>query len=349
MESSDTTMTTSPHLVENLAAVLTAPRQMRIETRPIPEPQAGDVLIRVEAVGICGSDAHYYHEGRIGEYMVEAPLILGHETSGTVVALGPGVTSVAVGDLVALEPGVACGRCEWCTRGHYNLCPEVRFHATPPVDGTLQKYVTMPERYVFPLPAGLDPAHGALIEPLAVAVWACQKASVSAASRVLVTGAGTIGILTAQVARAFGAQEVVITDLDRSKLDVAAALGADRALDASELASAPHFDVHVECSGNERAASMGLATLRQRGISVIVGMGSDTLTIPTQLLQGRELFITGVFRYANCFPLAIELLRSGRVQVEPLITGRFTLSEAEEALSSSGGPGVFKNVVRPSA
>ncbi len=333
----------------NRAAVLTEIGSILIEDRPVPEPARDEVLIRVEAVGVCGSDAHYFRHGRIGQYVVEAPLVLGHETAGTVVRIGADVTSHRVGDRVAIEPGVPCGRCDLCRSGRYNLCPDVVFHATPPVDGTLQTYVAIRADYAFTLPDAVPTEHGALVEPLAVSVWACRKANVRPGSRVLVTGAGPVGLLTAQTARAFGADHVTVTDVDPAKLRLAAELGADTTIDAGALSShAGEFDVHIECSGNGRATRDGVSRLARAGVAVLVGMGSDDgLDIPASWVQEKELVITGVFRYANCFPVAIELLAAGRVRVEALISGRYPLAQSDAAIDSAGRAGVFKSLIHP--
>lgn len=338
-----------PYESPNRAAVLTEVGRIVIEDRPIPELAADEVLVRVEAVGVCGSDAHYFRHGQIGQYVVEAPLVLGHETSGTVIALGADVSSHHLGDRVAIEPGVPCGRCEQCRTGRYNLCPEVVFHATPPVDGTLQTYVAIRADYAFLLPDSVSTEHGALVEPLAVSVWACRKALVAPGSRVLITGAGPVGLLTAQTARAFGASHVTVTDIDPTKLRLAAELGSDTTVLAGELAALDaEFDVHIECSGNGRATRDGIAHLAPAGISVLVGMGaSEGLDIPVSWIQEKELVVTGVFRYANCFPAAIEMLATGRVRVDPLISARYALAESDVAVDSAGRAGVFKTLILP--
>lgn len=338
-----------PYATSNRAAVLAEPGKIVLEERAVPEPAADEILIRVEAVGVCGSDAHYFRHGQIGQYVVEAPLVLGHETAGTVVALGGDVTSHGVGDRVAIEPGVPCGLCEQCRTGRYNLCPDVVFHATPPIDGTLQTYVTIRADYAFTLPDAVPIEHGALVEPLAVSVWACRKAHVAPGSRVLITGAGPVGLLTAQTARAFGASHVTVTDVDPEKLRLAAKLGADATVVSSELAAhAGEFDVHIECSGNVRATRDGISHLARAGVAILVGMGgSEGLDLPASWIQERELVITGVFRYANCFPLAIDLLATGRVRVEELISGRFPLAESDDAVDTAGRAGVFKTLILP--
>lgn len=335
----------------NRAAVLADVGRIVLEERPTPVPSADEILVRVEAVGVCGSDAHYFRHGQIGRYVVDAPLVLGHETAGTVVARGSDVTSHNVGDRVAIEPGVPCGRCDECREGSYNLCPDVVFHATPPVDGTLQKFVTIRSDFAFKLPDTVSTEHGALVEPLAVSVWACRKAHVAPGSRVLITGAGPVGLLAAQTARAFGASTVTVTDVDPAKLLLAEELGADTTIAASELADNDgEFDVHIECSGNGRATKDAISRLARQGVAVLVGMGaSEGLDIPASWIQEKELVVTGVFRYANCFPLAIDLLATGRVRVDSLISGRYPLAESDVAVDTAGRPGVFKTLILPQA
>src|SRR5215208_1148824 len=216
------------------AAVLHAPGEIRIEERERPSPGPREVLVKITAVGVCGSDVHYYEHGRIGPFVVEAPLVLGHESAGRVVELGEGATRHAVGDRVALEPGVPCGRCRECRAGRYNLCADVRFFATPPVDGAFAEYVTIHEDFAFGLPDSLSDQEGALMEPLSVGVWACRKAEVSAGDRVLVTGAGPIGQLAMQCALAFGATEVTVSDVNPHRLELARRTGATQIVKAGE-------------------------------------------------------------------------------------------------------------------
>lgn len=334
----------------NRAAVLTTVGEIVLEDRPTPEIADDEVLIRVEAVGVCGSDAHYFRHGRIGRYVVDAPLVLGHETAGTVVAVGTTVTTHRVGDRVAIEPGVPCGVCERCREGNYNLCAGVVFHATPPVDGTLQRFVAIRGDFAYRLPETVTTEAGALVEPLAVSVWACRKAAVAPGTRVLITGAGPVGLLTAQAARAFGAGRVVVTDVDPEKLRLALELGADATVEAAALAdySDTEFDVHIECSGNLRATRDGIALLAPRGTAVLVGMGdAGGIDIPSSWIQENELVVTGVFRYANCFPLAIDLLAGGQVRVDSLISGRYPLAESSAAVDTAGRPGVCKTLILP--
>jgi len=191
----------------NRAAVLVCPGEIAIERRPVPTPARRQVLVEVTSVGVCGSDVHWYEHGRIGDLVARSPLVLGHECAGRVAAIGSDVTKHAIGDRVCLEPGVPCGRCRECRAGRYNLCVDVAFFATPPIDGAFADFVTIHEDFAFALPDGMSDDVGALMEPLSVGIWACRKAGITAGDRVLVTGAGPIGLLAMQVSKAFGATE----------------------------------------------------------------------------------------------------------------------------------------------
>lgn len=330
--------------------VLHGVNDMRMESRPVPRPADGEVLIRVASVGICGSDVHYYEHGRIADFVVEQPLVLGHEASGTIVAVGAGVPPERVGERVALEPGVPCRACRACKEGRYNLCPDVRFFATPPIDGTFAEYVTLAADFAHPVPDSLSDHAAALIEPLSVGVWACQKAGVAAGSAVLITGAGPIGLVTVQVARALGATSITVTDVSAERLELAGRYGAHHLVDVSggsgEIGDASQ-DAFIECSGAPSTIGTGFAAVRPAGTVVLVGMGADELTIPVGLLQSRELWVTGSFRYANTYPTAIALASGGLVDLDSLVTGTFGLARAEEALRSTRQPGTIKSMVLP--
>jgi L-iditol 2-dehydrogenase len=331
----------------NRAAVLYAPGDLRVEERPVPEPGPREVLVEIAAVGVCGSDVHYYEHGRIGPFVVREPLVLGHESAGRVAALGSEVTRHAVGDRVALEPGVPCGRCRECRAGRYNLCRDVRFFATPPVDGAFANYVTIHEDFAFTLPDSVSDEAGALMEPLSVGIWACRKASVSPGDRVLVTGAGPIGLLAQQCALAFGATAVTVTDVSEARLELARRTGATATLRAGE--ELPEVDALIECSGHPAALAAGVAALRPAGTAVVVGMGQEEdATVPLSLIQSREIWLTGTFRYANTYPTAIALAAEGRVDLEAIVTGRYELADAEAALRSAReDPGSVKAMVVP--
>ena len=313
------------------AAVLHAAGDLRIEERAAPSPGPREVLVEIALVGVCGSDVHYYEHGRVGTRVVRAPHVLGHEASGRVVALGEGATTHAAGDRVAIEPGVPCGRCRECRGGSYNLCRDVAFLGAPPTDGAFTRYVAIHEDFAFALPLEVSDAAGALIEPLAVGGWACRRAGVTAGDRVLVTGAGPIGLLAAQVARASGATEVTVTDVNERRLEMALRVGATRAVRPGSAVG--EADALLECSGNAEALAAGLRALRPDGRAVVVGMGyGEETAVPLALLQGRELWLTGTFRYANAYPAAIALAASGRVDLEAIVTGRVPLEDVESAL-----------------
>ncbi len=338
--------------MHNRAAIMYGTHDIRLEEVPVPEPGPKEVLVEVEAVGVCGSDVHYYEEGRIGSYVVREPLILGHESMGTVIALGEGATKHEVGERVALEPGVPDGICRECRAGRYNLCPNVKFFATPPINGAFTNYVAIHEDFAFTLPDNLSDNAGALMEPLSVGIWACRKAKVEAGDHVLVTGAGPIGLLAMQVALAQGATQVTITDVAPERLEMAEKTGATRTINVSEepLAGVA-ADALIECSGNERALKDGIHSIRPAGTAVVVGMGpGEEMSIPLALIQTREIWLTGTFRYANTYPAAIELAATGRVDLDAIVTGYYGLEETEEALQASRkDPGNVKPMVVPSS
>jgi L-iditol 2-dehydrogenase len=323
-----------------------------VEERPMPEPAADEVLVKIRSVGVCGSDVHYYEHGRIGPYVVDSPLILGHEAGGVIAAIGADVTSLREGQRVSIEPGVPCRDCTQCRAGRYNLCPEVKFFATPPHDGAFSQYVAMPATFVYPVPDTISDDAAGLLEPLSVGVWACRRAHVAPGDTVLVTGAGPIGLLAAQTARAYGADTVVITDINPHRLELAERLG----LGTLNVADNPLADaglqpsVLLECSGNARATWDGVSSVARAGTVVLVGMGGDEVRLPLSYLQDRELVVTGAFRYANTWPTAIQLAASGRVNLDSMVTGHYGLHDVEQALTASrSDPSMIKAMVTPEA
>lgn len=328
------------------AAVLTRPGLIEMQTAPVPAPGAGDVLVRVASVGVCGSDAHYYREGRIGDFVVDEPLILGHEASGVITAVGAGVSPNRVGSRVSIEPQRPDPASRETRTGHYNLCPHMEFYATPPVDGALCEYVTIGSLFAHDVPDSVSDDAAALFEPLSVAIATVRKAAVSAGSRVLVAGAGPVGILTAQVARAFGATEILVSDISESRRDAAMRYGATRVIDpTAESVHELGVDAFVDASGAPRAVQDGIRAVRPAGRVVLVGMGGDEYPIPVSVVQNRELWITGVFRYADTWPTAIELVRTGRVDLDTMVTARFDLDHTEDALNHDRTEGSIKAVV----
>ena len=334
-------------------SVLYGAGSLGVEEREDPTAGPHEVVVRVASVGVCGSDVHYYEHGRIGSYTVESPLVLGHEASGVVVQVGSEVTRLEPGQRVSLEPGVPDLTCPECLAGRYNLCHSMRFFATPPIDGAFAELVTAHELFAHPVPDELSDDAAALLEPLSVGLWACRKASVGAGSRVLITGAGPVGLVAAQAARALGAAQVVVTDVNPHRLQLARELGATDVLDArsqpvGEAGVEP--DVLLECSGHPGATADGIRAVARAGRVVLVGMGGDELTLPLSRVQEYELTVTGTFRYAHTWPAAIALAASGRVELDRLVTGRYRLDQVEEALTvARTDPQAVKPVVLPAA
>ncbi|MEO7745849.1 MAG: NAD(P)-dependent alcohol dehydrogenase [Actinomycetota bacterium] len=332
------------------ASVLRGVGDLLVEDRPVPHAGAGEVLVRIGSVGVCGSDVHYYERGRIGPYVVDHPLVLGHEAGGTVADVGDGVTSLEVGQRVSIEPGVPCGGCVQCLSGRYNLCPGMRFFATPPYDGAFCEYVVMPAAFVHAVPDTVSDDAAGLIEPLSVGIWACRRGEVGPGVRVLVTGAGPIGLVCAQAALAYGATEVVVSDVNPHRLAVARRVGA-RTWDVSvQPLTAAEFepDVLLECSGHSQATVDAIRTVARAGRVVLIGMGGDELTLPLPYVQDRELVLLGAFRYANTWPTAIALVAAGRVDLDVLVTGHYGLDDVADALTAGRrDPTTVKTMVRP--
>ncbi len=329
---------------------LVEPHVIDLEQTEVPEPGPDQVLIEVAAVGICGSDVHYFEHGRIADFVVEEPLVLGHEASGTIRAVGAGVPDDRIGQRVALEPQETCGRCRECQAGRYNLCPDVAFFATPPIHGAFAQYVVLAAHRAHPVPDHVSDEAAALIEPLSVAVWAAHKANIEPGDRVLVTGAGPVGLLCADVARARGGQ-VTVSDTNANRLAVAQQRGAHAVVDATAgplTEQLDPVDVIIECSGAAPAVQGAFAVAGPAARIVLVGMGAASLELPVADIQIKELQVTGTFRYANCYPASIALAASGVVDLDGLVTGRFGLAEVEDALQAAKrDPTTLKPIVYP--
>jgi len=345
----------------NISVLLKKKMDISLEERPITDPKEGEVQVSVDSVGICGSDVHYWTHGAIGNFVVNAPMVLGHESAGIVTKLGSGVQHLAVGDRVALEPGVPCATCEMCKSGRYNLCSEMRFLATPPIHGDLCRYFNHAADFCFKLPDHVTLEEGALLEPLSVAVHACRRAGVTLNSQVLICGAGPIGLVNLLVARAMGASKILITDIDQHRLDVARSLGADLTLLVTRDQSAPLLaekvgqlmqgqwpDKSIECSGAELSIQLAMLATRSGGVVVLVGLGPTEVNLPISDATCREVDIRGIFRYANCYPIALSLIAEKRVDVKPLITHRFDILDAKKAFEMvrTGSDGVIKAVIK---
>lgn len=330
------------------ASFLLKQGELVVKQIDVPELDADEVLVKVAAVGVCGSDVHYFQHGKIGPYVVEKPLILGHELSGTITAVGASVDSSRIGQRVAVEPQRPCDKCEQCLAGRYNLCPQMEFYATPPIDGGFAEYVKIQSRFAFPIPDNVSFEAAALIEPLSVCVWAAQKAEIKAGSRVLIAGAGPIGVIMAQVARAFGAAEVVITDIAEDRRDFALNHGATRAIDPRiENVEGLGVNAFVDASGVAQAVYSGIKAVGPAGHVLLVGLGAEDMVLPVSHIQNNEIWVTGVFRYANTWPTGIELVATGKVDLDVLVTHKFGLDEVESALNAGKLAGSMKAVVQP--
>lgn len=328
------------------AAVLVEPGRIEMQERPVPRPDPGDVLVRVSSVGVCGSDTHYYRHGRVGGFVVKAPLVLGHEAAGTIVDVGENVDRARIGERVSIEPQRPDPDSDETRRGLYNLCPHMRFFATPPVDGALCEYVTIGAEFAHRVPDSVSDDAAALCEPLSVGIAAVRKAGVDGRSRVLVTGAGPIGIVITQLARAYGATDIVVSDPDEARRRQATSFGATAVLDPTvQPITDLGVDAFIDASGAATAVADGIRAVRPAGKVVLVGLGAESMELPTQVIQNRELVLTGVFRYANTWPTAIALVESGQVDLDAMVTARFPLERAAEALDSDRTPGSVKSVV----
>ncbi|KAL3993042.1 aminoacyl tRNA synthase complex-interacting multifunctional protein 1 [Sarotherodon galilaeus] len=332
---------------DNLSLVLHAKGDLRLENRPIPEPGPNEVLLQMHSVGICGSDVHYWQNGRIGDFVLKKPMVLGHEASGRVAKVGSEVKHLKVGDRVAIEPGVPREMDEFFKTGRYNLSPTIFFCATPPDDGNLCRYYTHSANFCYKLPDNVTFEEGALIEPLSVGIHACRRAGVTLGSTVFVCGAGPIGLVCLLAAKAMGASQVVISDLSEERLLMAKELGADflltvtRGDGAQQLAKSveemlgtqPH--ITIECTGVESCIQTAIYATRSGGVVVLVGLGSELATVPLINAAVREVDIRGVFRYCNTWPMAIAMLASRKVNVKPLVTHRFPLEQAVQAFETT--------------
>jgi L-iditol 2-dehydrogenase len=324
-------------------------RDLRVEELAVPQIGPDDVLVAVAAVGVCGSDMHYYDAGRNGLNVVRQPTVLGHEAAGVVIAAGT-TSGVATGTRVAVEPAVGCGTCPTCREGRYNICPVGTCLGSPPTDGTMSEYLVVPARSVHALPESIDTVTGAMIEPLAVAVWAVQRAQVRVGHRVLITGSGPIGILAAQVARAAGATEIVMTDVNDDRLAMALTFGATRVINtARDELDVTGVDRVLECTGVPTAAWSAITTVKPGGRVTVVGQAAPAVDgLPLAFLQRYEIDLVTAFRYAHAFPTAIALVESGAVDIERVITGRFALADTAKALQAPVlDPSHLKVVVTP--
>jgi L-idonate 5-dehydrogenase len=316
-----------------------AKEDLRIETADEPTIAAGQVLIRLGAGGICGSDLHYYFEGRNGSFVVREPLIPGHEASGVVARVGAGVTRVKVGDKIAVSPSHACGHCDYCREGRENLCRNMRFLGSaslyPHVQGMFCEYFVMAERQCYPVTGNVSLGEIAFAEPLAVGLHGVNRAGDLLGKNVLVTGGGTIGCLTVIAARLAGATSVTVSDVLDRPLATARAVGASRTIrgdNQSDALASPQFDVAFEASGSFAALKACVAATKRGGTIVQMGtLPHEPLPFVVNEIMSKELDFKGAFRWGIEFDWAVEYIASGRVDVKPLLSGQFPLKDAVKA------------------
>jgi L-idonate 5-dehydrogenase len=325
-----------------LCLVIHAPDDLRLDEQDAGEMGPGQVLVKVGMGGICGSDLHYFHNGGFGTVRIQAPMVLGHEVAGTVAAVAPDVTAVKIGDRVAVNPSRPCGECKFCLEGLPNQCLEMRFYGSamrnPHVQGAFRNLLLCNAVQCEKVADGVPLSLAALAEPFSVGLHAVSRAGSLLGKRVLVSGCGPIGALAIAAARVHGAAEVVATDIVDAPLSVARALGAhdtinvaaDRGWVQRYAANKGTFDVMLECSGNERALRDGLEVMRPRGVVVQLGLGGD-VSIPQNMVVAKELSICGSFRFHAEFALAVRLINEGRVDLSPVVTHAFPMTQARAA------------------
>ena len=335
-------------------------RQHELKLRDIDLPLAvgpGDVRIKIHTVGVCGSDVHYYTHGRIGSFVVEAPMVLGHEASGTVVEVGAGVTGLKPGDRVCMEPGVPDLSSRASKLGLYNVDPSVVFWATPPVHGVLTAEVVHPAAFTYRLPDAVSFAEAAMVEPFAVGLQAAVKAKIQPGDTAVVTGAGPIGIMTALAALAGGCSRVVVSDLMAEKLAIAGRYPGvstvnirETRLDGAVKAATDGWgaDIVFEASGAPKAYPGIQDLIRPGGCLVLIGMPVEPVSLDVSAIAAKEIRIETVFRYANVFDRALAMIASGKVDLKPLITETFPFDESVAAFerAAEGRPADVKLQIR---
>jgi L-iditol 2-dehydrogenase len=339
-------------------AVMTGIGKMEFTERDIPQPKPNEVLVKLEYVGVCGSDLHYYENGRISDFIVKPPFVLGHEPGGVVVETGSEVKHLKIGDKVALEPGKTCGHCEFCRTGRYNLCPEVIFFATPPVDGVFQEYTAHEAALCFKLPENVSTLEGALIEPLAVGFHAALTGSARIGQTALVTGSGCIGLVSMLALKAQGVSKVYVTDVVDKRLEKAKSLGADRVINASaedplkvlgELTGGAGLDLVIETTGTDAAAAQGIGALKKGGTLVFVGYSkTGMVSLPMGMALDKELTMKTIFRYRHIYPLAIDAVARGAVDIKNIVTNIFDFDDIQDAMDKSvhNKAEIVKSVIR---
>ena len=317
--------------------------KMIIKEIPVPEIGKKEVLVSLEYVGICGSDVHYFHNGCCGSYKVDLSedYMLGHECAGTIVKVGEEVEKLKVGDRVALEPGITCGECEQCKSGHYNLCPDVVFLATPPVQGCNEEYIAFPENMCFKLPDNVSTKEGALIEPLSVGFYASEQGGVKTGDTVVILGSGCIGLVTLLACKAHGAGKIIVADLVEARLQKALEIGATEVINSGkedalkkieELTNGRGADVVFETAGSPVTIAQTTFIVRRGGVITLVGISAkEEINYNFAQIMDKEATIKSVFRYRNIYPKAIAAVSGGAINVKGIVTHEFDLDHIQEA------------------
>ncbi len=327
----------------NKAFYMTGIEKLELGEAPMPVVKPDGVIIKLKAVGICGSDLHYYTHGRIGDCIVEPPFILGHECAGEVVEVGSEVTNLKVGDRVCMEPGVPCYKCDLCLEGKYNLCRSLHFWATPPDQGCLCEYVAHPAAFTFKIPDNMSYVEGALVEPLAVGLHACNRANVKMGDTVAIIGAGCIGLVTLMSAKSMGATKIIVGDMNEKRLAKAAELGAitvntekeDYVKKVMELTGGHGADIVIDCAGFTPTFKQAVDAIKYGGVIVMVGLGGEKLNdLDNNLLSVKELDVRWVFRYRNVYPMAINAVSSGIINLKSIVSHSFKFDETDVAYAT---------------
>jgi L-idonate 5-dehydrogenase len=328
------------------SVVCYGPKDLRLEEQEQPVAGPDDVLINIEAGGICGSDLHYYNHGGFGTVRIKEPMILGHEVSGRVAELGSNVDNLKIGDLVAVNPSHPCGSCRFCKEAMYNQCLDMRYYGSamrfPHIQGAFSQQLVAGAEQCHPFKPGISSTEGAFAEPLAVALHAVKRGGSMMGKKVLVTGSGPIGALVVAVAKMHGALEVVATDVEDEPLRCAAEVGADRTINITTQAGELQkfalgkgvFDVVIEASGNEQALVSALDLIRPQGRLIQLGLGG-MVTIPQNLIVAKEIEFCGTFRFHEEFAWAVELIGSGRLPLKALLTDVYPVNEVNQAFEKA--------------
>ncbi len=324
---------------------MTSLNRMEFRDVPVPEVKPGEVLVKLEYVGICGSDVHYFHDGRCGDFVVDGEFMLGHEAAGVVEEVGEGVAALAKGDRVALEPGIPCGKCEWCKGGKYNLCPDVRFLATPPVQGCYENYIAFPAEMCFKLPDNMTTKEGALVEPFSVGLHAAFQGQVKMGDQVVILGAGCIGLMTLLACKANGASDITVVDIVPKRLEFAKKLGATRTFNGKEtdvvqeildLSGGLGIEKVFETAGSPTTIAQTAFLVRAGGTIVLVGLSANPeINYNFGKIMAKEARIESVFRYRNLYPRAISAIAGGIVDVSGVVTHEFAFDDIQKAFEAA--------------